>query len=102
MPAAHGLLHCEEPAAEDVFTGQSKHWPNTAASPPADGAGLGVRDEYEATNPSYLFDPSDVKRTIMYPVDDDKGLGSDEPLKGLPGSSVLEEQDDDKHEYTRT
>ncbi len=48
-----------------------------------------------------LEDP-DVNRTRMYPVDDVTGPGTVEPLKGLPGSSVVEEHDDDEHEYTRT
>ena len=95
------MLHCEAPALEEVPAAQSKHCPLTA-SPPVDGLEPGARDEYDATNPSDVTDPSDVKRTIMYPVDDDTGLGSDEPLKGLPESSVLEEQDAEEHEYTRT
>ena len=49
-----------------------------------------------------MLDPSDVNRTFMYPVGDDTGLGKLEPLKGLPASSVVDEHDDDEHEYTCT
>ena len=49
-----------------------------------------------------MLDPSDVKRTRMYPVEDTTGPGTVEPLKGLPGNSVIEEHDDDVHAYTRT
>ncbi len=58
--------------------------------------------EYEAMNPLRVDDPSDVNRTLMYPVDDVTGSGKVEPLNGLPGSSVIEEHDNDWHEYTRT
>eukprot|EP00291_Cryptomonas_curvata_P002681 CAMPEP_0172186438 /NCGR_PEP_ID=MMETSP1050-20130122/20760_1 /TAXON_ID=233186 /ORGANISM="Cryptomonas curvata, Strain CCAP979/52" /LENGTH=68 /DNA_ID=CAMNT_0012860605 /DNA_START=408 /DNA_END=614 /DNA_ORIENTATION=+ len=58
-------------------------------------------EEYEATNPAYLFEESDVKCTNMTP-DADTGPGTVEPLNGLPGSSVMDEHDDDWHEYTRT
>ncbi len=49
-----------------------------------------------------MDDPSVVNRTHMYPVDDVTGPGTVEPLNGLPGSSVIDEQDDDEHEYTLT
>ncbi len=57
---------------------------------------------YQATKPEYVFEDPDVNRTLMYPVDDVTGPGKVEPLNGLPGSSVIDEQDDDAHEYTRT
>ena len=61
-----------------------------------------AEDEYDATNPEYVYDELDVNLTYMYPVEADTGPGTVEPLKGLPGSSVMDEHDDDEHEYTRT
>jgi hypothetical protein len=49
-----------------------------------------TKELYEATNPEYVIDPSVVNVTYMYPVGDTTGLGTVEPLKGLPGSSVWE------------
>jgi hypothetical protein len=67
---------------------------------------LTLAAEYEATNPlaDDVDDPSDVKYIIMYPVDDVTvtGSGKVQPLNGLPGSSVIDEHDNDWHEYTRT
>ncbi len=59
-------------------------------------------EAYAATKPEYVDDPSVVNRTRMYPADDVTGPGTVEPLNGLPGSSVINEQDDDAHEYTLT
>jgi hypothetical protein len=81
----------DEPINEDIPVGQTRH-----CTPPP------VEFEYEATNPEYVLDEPDVNRTYMYPVDAVTGPGTVEPLNGLPGSSVVDEHDDDWHEYTRT
>ena len=75
---------------EYVPAGHTRH---SAPLPPA---------VYEALNPEYVYTEPDVNRTFMYPVDAVTGPGTVEPLNGLPGSSVMDEHDDDWQEYTRT
>ncbi len=82
-------MHDVAPALE-INPGHSRH-----CTPPTPAV-------YQATKPEYVFEDPDVNRTFMYPVDDVTGRGKVEPLNGLPGSSVIDEQDDDAHEYTCT
>ncbi len=88
-------VHDVAPALE-INPGQSRHRP--APTP------LVYLVVYEATKPEDVDNPSDVNRTLMCPVDDVTGPGTVEPLNGLPGSSVkvVDEHDDDEHEYTLT
>jgi hypothetical protein len=62
----------------------------------------GGADVYVAEKPAPLPDPSLVKDTFMYPVEDCSTPGKVGPLKGLPDSSVALEHEDDVHENTRT
>ena len=60
VPLAHGL-HVEEPLAEKVPAGQRLHKVGPSGVPLA----LQV-----AVKPSHPLQQSDVKRTLMYPVED--------------------------------
>ena len=46
------------------------------------------------------MEESDVNRIRIYPVDAETGEGNVKPLKGLPSNAVLDEHDEDVHEYT--
>ena len=89
-PDMQGVHLLAPPSLEYVRAGQTRHCDPSSPS------------VYEATNPEYVLDEPDVNRTYMYPVDAVTGPGTVEPLNGLPGSSVVDEHDDDWHEYTRT